>query len=346
MKKHNVIYLLGAGASAQKWIEIDNIKYPEIPEIPLADTFDKTIDYHLLYMFHDLFYTKTEFNDNYKNKLIGFSAFISKHNTIDEAMRKLYLNNETAVFNEYKNLIDLVFFLLESVRCNYDSRYAQFLLTLVNNKFQLPDNIKILSWNYDNQFEHAESDISYGNKGITLNTNNFHKINGSAKLYNKSDLLFMKRDCDDFENEKHVIGNNVTKLVHKTHSDIDFAWEESQPTSSKIHHSTRLTDFLNKCPKEDNVMVVIGYSFPYVNHEYDLQIINELNINKIYYQSKVDITNVLKDRFVSNGGVHKDFIFIADCDRFYLPNELFSNPSYGSKTYNEEITLNTEANNH
>lgn len=188
-KKTNVIYLLGAGASAQKWFKINNIKYPEIPEIPLANTFDKTIDNHLLGMFHNLFWKKKEFNDNYKNKLIEFSDFISKHNTIDESMRKLYLNHEITKFNQYKNLIDLVFYLIESVRCNYDSRYAQFLLTLVNNKFQLPDNIKILSWNYDNQFEHAESDISYGNKGRTLNTNNFHKINGSAKHYNKTDLL-------------------------------------------------------------------------------------------------------------------------------------------------------------
>jgi hypothetical protein len=331
-KKSNVTYLLGAGASAQKWNVKNGFEYPEIP---LAKTFNKSIDYSILNLFNSIFYKDSSFNDNYRKKLIKFSDFISKHNTIDESMRKLYLNNEITKFNQYKNMIDLVFYLLESVNCNYDSRYSQFLLTLVNNKFQLPDNVKILSWNYDNQFEHAERDVFNENNSITLNGWNYHKINGSATFCKKVDKI-----RDEF-----LIRNTIEEIENKSNSDIDFAWEENQPTSNKTHLSTRLTEFLNECPKEDNVMVVIGYSFPYVNHEYDLQIINGLNIKKIYYQSKEDITEVLKDRFVSNGGVHRDFIFIGDCERFYLPNELFTNPFYGSKTYNEEITLNAEANN-
>lgn len=313
----NVIYLLGAGASAQKTIKHDQGAFPAIP---LAHTFGKSIGLELNSLIFSLFSGEDElkirFKEFYINKFNEFEKFISKYNTIDEGMRFLYLNNENTKFNEYKNLIDLIFYLLESVKCNFDSRYPQFLLTLVNNKMQLKENIKILSWNYDNQFEHAENDVSYGNKGITLNKNNYHKINGTASFYTKSDAYSNKSDSDIT-----YVANKITSIYSGRSSSIDFAWEETPQNKTSIQ--TKLTEFLKKCPIDDNVLVVIGYSFPYVNHEYDLQIINGLKINKIYYQNKVDYTDVLKERFMTGSNYLEDIVYISDCERFYLPNELF-----------------------
>lgn len=313
----NVIYLLGAGASAQKVYNHGNGK---IPAIPLAHTFGKTIEFQIGSLISSLFYgeedVKIKFKEFYKNKLNEFGKFISKYNTIDEGMRFLYLNLDLLKLNEYKNLIDLIFYLLESVQLNYDSRYPQFLLTLVNNKMQLKENIKILSWNYDNQFEHAEKDICGGTSGFILNYNNFHKINGTSSFYSKSEALFTQNK-HDIENVAH----RIDEIFHQRNSSIDFAWEETPQNKTSIQ--TKLTKFIKKCPEDESVLVVIGYSFPYVNHEYDLQIIEGLKINKIYYQNKVDYTNVLKERFITGSNYLEDIVYISDCERFYLPNELF-----------------------
>ncbi|NQW43591.1 MAG: hypothetical protein HQ463_09195 [Bacteroidetes bacterium] len=47
-------------------------------------------------------------------------------------------------------------------------------------------------------------------------------------------------------------------------------------------------------------------------------------------------TDVLKERFVSDNNSLKDIKFISDCERFYLPNELFLNPMFNNRNVIEK----------
>ncbi|MDI1233466.1 MAG: hypothetical protein PSX81_04225 [bacterium] len=305
MSTPNIIYLLGAGASAQ------NKKYNNasknfhdklgITRMPLADNFSEIIDSK---------YISTEYYESiarvFKETTI-FSKFISQHNTIDEAMRKLYLNNESELFLKYKRIISLLFFYIESVGKYVDSRYSQFLLTLINNKFELNSNLSILSWNYDNQIEHAANFLKNDNNNdITINSNNYYKINGSAEI----------KPLTVNHNEEIKGVNEILESI----PEIIFAWEET-----KID---KLKNFLGASKFEnENILVAIGYSFPTVNHFYDLEIIKKLKIKKIYYQNKderiIETCENLQNRFK---GIFPEikFIPITDISRFYIPFEYYN----------------------
>ncbi len=302
----NVIYLLGAGASAL------NSRNANIP-MPLANQFQSTI----VRMKESFGYNKyiienSEFK-KYDMKFDMFSEYILNHNTIDEGMRKLYINGETPRFSEYKKLIQLIFYFVETIENYRDSRYIQFLLTAVNDNKKLPDSLKILSWNYDNQLEYAAKEIDLHFVDETLSELNYFKINALRESdylqYNNNpitDELKIKFIRDIVNNDKDI---------------IQFAWEKKE---SSIHRfrEQKMIEFINaiEVTKEDCV-VSIGYSFPYVNHAIDRVFFKKISPKKVYIQDINPIlANSLKERF---GLINTEFIPISNCDRFYIPNELY-----------------------
>ncbi len=76
--------------------------------------------------------------------------------------------------------------------------------------------------------------------------------------------------------------------------------------------------FQNHTSKNQSVLVVIGYSFPFVNHKYDYELLRRISPFKVYIQNpKFDI-NEIKNRFFL------ERVFpISNCDRFYIPNEMY-----------------------
>lgn len=314
--KYNIFYLLGAGASVMQ------DKYSKKACLPLANDFVEKME-------KLRFFSKDEISSKYpriteeilmiiNNRIIGLSDSItgfleeiSKFGTIDEAMRYYYLNNDIHQFNKHKQTISTIFYLFENIEQFRDPRYKQFLMTMIEDKnFTLPQNIKVLSWNYDNQFEHACFEIQdTSNKINILNKDNYIKINGSATFQPVQLNIVKEVSSNNFQSINECFDSFI-----KSENKIDFAWEEE----FKSKFNERL-DSVKRIKSENSktILVVIGYSFPFINHKYDLQILKALSPTKIYYQNIFDQTNILTERFIY------EFKFINDCNRFYIPNEMY-----------------------
>ena len=320
--KNQIFYLLGAGASVMQ------NKQTKKACLPLANDFvDKLykLRYEIKKNDNNIYTTNTgqiingiALKDVSINELINsFLDILSTADTIDEAMRYFYLNENKRHFIHFKKMISIIFYVFENIEQFRDPRYKQFLMTLLEGKdFKLPNNVKILSWNYDNQFEHACYEIQDKKKKIKkiLNEENFLKINGSAsfqKVISKigGDLTPIRENFNKF-----------TKMQNK----IDFAWEEEflSKFNSRVN---KVRDFKNE--KVKRTLVAIGYSFPYINHKYDFQIINTIMPSKIYIQNPfIENEEALKNSFLERFALktfQPEIEIIKDCSRFHIPNEMY-----------------------
>jgi len=80
------------------------------------------------------------------------------HASIDTFAKKLYIKNEQHNLLRLKATLSCYFLILQGLN-NVDQRYDTFFASITNKDENenviLPDNIKIISWNYDIQFEKA-----------------------------------------------------------------------------------------------------------------------------------------------------------------------------------------------
>jgi hypothetical protein len=75
--------------------------------------------------------------------------------------------------------------------------------------------------------------------------------------------------------------------------------------------------------KFTNVLVVIGYSFPFFNREIDRKIIKAMSkIHKVYFQSKEPDALVERFQAIIPGIKTEALKPITDVEQFLLPNEL------------------------
>lgn len=112
-----------------------------------------------------------------------------------------------------------------------------------------------------------------------------------------------------------------TKAVDDKSSGLSFAWEEE-------HRGFAYDEIVSMSLQETadtEILIVIGYSFPFFNREIDREIIrNMTQLKKVYFQAPDPDANILKERFLS---VREDIpdnnlITRFDVGQFLLPNEL------------------------
>jgi hypothetical protein len=290
-----VAYLLGAGASAE-CIPVVNGMAEDMPKIiqeldPYFPTGKNQSDpVHILRQDHFVPITK----------IFKHLSYICKtHFSIDTYAKKLYLKDK----GEFKQLkLDLcLYFTLRQLIKTPDKRYDNFFASIINERGKLPRKIKILSWNYDFQLESTFANFSDAtsigksnqmlgvispNSCSTASTLedrfNVIKFNGSAK--------FNLNDFDDFlitdsqtEDKQRLIHGAVAKYFELKESlsdlniDLKFAWEQENDTS--------LFDCINGDLSRIQVLVVIGYSFPFFNRQVDSLIFKKMpSLKKIYIQ--------------------------------------------------------------
>ena len=339
--KFNFVYLFGAGASAQNKNEDEvnkkarNLKksftMPTATNIKVAIneviTFLKSLENKYVFkdpekdIFKELFsdYNSSfSFNRRLIVNLIQLKGFITDYNTFDEGMRKLYLMRHIPKMNDLfelnKKLISLVFYILEfkaaqnfsSFKCYKDSRYSQFLLTIIDNNFQLPSNLTLLTWNYDNQFKIAELDFIENGMKSPFNEKNYIRLNGRSLFNNYMGVDMSETLLYDL------------KIIIEKKPTIKFAWEENnEDLLNQINYFKESID-----EKMETIIVVIGYSFPFVNHKFDYSLLDDLKISKIYYQNSSELHfNDFKNKFSSYLNNQGKFVHIKHCDSFYIPPE-------------------------
>jgi hypothetical protein len=286
--------------------------------------------------------------DLYKT-LKYFETEIHNHLSIDTYAKKLYLSGEKEQLRYYKFCLSL-FFTFEQVLVGPDSRYDAFFASVLGSRIDdFPEGLKILSWNYDFQFEIAYASylgvpsieqigaglpvVTASNVGRLENlASKFHiiKLNSSTEVWDtdKEGTEYFLNSRDYRLRRKFFIDDmKLTGLLFNSYKEnrdsttLSFAWEyqDSKGTQTVIDHAAFST-------KDTKTLVVIGYSFPLVNRLIDKMIVDNMDrLEKIYIQDPLAAQLIEK---VSHFCVHREdgrsvtLIPITDTSQFFLPYEL------------------------
>ena len=362
-----VVYLLGAGASrgtrdydgkSLSREEIENDNNHILTGIPLVNEIPQRLRYVINLL------SSTDF-PNHEDKIMRSNANggtfftdakkilikdlqwladeTARHATIDTFAKKLYLTSAHTQFDKVKKLLT-VFFIVEQYLNKADGRYDTFLANVLTENRRIPDDIAILTWNYDSQFEIAYREYNQGSIcypseiGVCSEYNTdegeienipskIFKLNGSAS-FRQFGSVGAKCDnsCQDIE---YLFIDKILEnyLKPSNNSMLSFAWDNNLKGTerSKWFHDT-----LTKELSGATTLVVIGYTFPYFNREVDRELFKKMfALEHIYIQDpnaallKNNILPVLSDVQKSVAKRLQDKITtITNCDQFYLPPEL------------------------
>ncbi len=319
----NITYLIGAGASFGTLPLVSNLP-AEL--LDFADSIPKM--------------SETEPPDQIEKKLqedfhwLGNEA--KKQASIDTLARQFSLNGQRNNLNKLKNILT-IFFYYKQV-CNYpNKRYDLFFSTLLDENLKMPENIKVVSWNYDLQFELTynnytcyndvqknQEQLCIINKGNNSSLDNkrfkLYKINGTAQFVAGNQILkfgYYYRDKEsmsytDFKKDLAKLYADVTQN-ELTKSSLSFAWE-----TEKFDQS------FQEIIKDTDVLIVIGYSFPYFNRKIDNHLlVNMDKLEKIYIQDtyydiiKAKVADIRMDMTGKIFGT-------PSLSEFYIPHDWFN----------------------
>jgi hypothetical protein len=333
----NITYLLGAGASAEV--------LPCIKDIPnRLNDFIGFISNHLTVSSEldgRTGKTKEELRQEFILELKDLLRKVQKHESIDTYAKKLYLTRSTKY--GIVKAITSCYFIYEQLQRDADYRYDSFLASVLHDELLLPSHIKILSWNYDFQFEKAFSqytghnNIEENQKYLRVVSNKFDndvddntfaliKINGTTEYrdkvnpYNPSPIF---KDLNSFENAKNDIASRLFWLYKESvyspaiENCLSFAWEKS------FNSKTLSTAF--RLIRKTDILIVIGYSFPFFNREIDRKLFEAMvDLKTIYVQDKYSpegIIEKLPSVFPTAREMPKP-IPIHQVKNFHLPAEI------------------------
>ena len=358
-----ITYLLGAGASANALPVVEGIK----------DRFQIFCDHFLKYM--TSYPLNSEILSQVALQQDKLCASIGNHYTVDTYAKKLFLQNPDLSNNSDYNLLTnylSAYFLYEQLKFDmadksnafisekinspvdnegvykdqstkilkdfdyrYDSLFASILEFDEQKKIKLPDNVNIISWNYDFQIEKAFMNFTGSNLNEAIRTLNIYgaqenpdynerkssiiKLNGTAAfIYNDS-------FGELFDFKEHQINKETFKIFEeillakrtKSKNAIRFAWENADI-------SKRAIKLAKDKISQSEIVVIIGYSFPYFNRNVDREIFSGFVPNpnrKVYIQSPASTIESTIKRFAAVTSFVTPEPF-TEVDQFLIPNEL------------------------
>lgn len=336
---NKIAYLFGAGASRNA--------LPIVNEIPsrlksLIDLLNsEKLQLSAEEKFTDIGLKKLESKNVYQKELVTDLKWLldesSKHASVDTFAKKLTIKREHKKLDRLKVALS-IFFIFEQTINQPDKRYDSFFASIHNELYDFPENIRILSWNYDYQFElsyleySGQSEISSIQTSLNINHKygdnhqrdkfGIYKLNGTTGLYSDNGwrqyMYATNLNVEIDINFINQIVRNYTAAIYlnNIYSNFSFAWENEQPEKSIVKMSVDAT-------KDTVALVVIGYSFPFFNRDIDRKIIGSMsNLKRVYFQAPD--AEILIERFKAikddiNG---IELIPKYDLEQFVLPNEL------------------------
>lgn len=313
----NITYLIGAGAS--------------VGCLPVVSNFPDT-----LRSFSEQLGGTTTQLQVFKKDLIWLSETASKQASIDTLARQLQLSGGKEELRNLKNLLS-IFFYYNQAAGNVDKRYDLFFASLLNDNLEMPDNINVISWNYDCQFEISYNNytrfndltknqwkLNIINKGEkkTQDKKGFKifKINGTAQFMNNGFRVlldyFQKNIKMNEFNQNTAAKYFEIKDDHANSSSLSFAWETSTFDTS-----------FHEAIKETEILVIIGYSFPYFNRKFDSRMLTSMSstLEKIYIQDLPASFPITKRKVKEILGYVRD-VEIQDTpsiSEFFIPHDFF-----------------------
>lgn len=290
-----VAYLIGAGASAG-CIPVVNDMESSIALL-LKDLHPLEAKFHNS-VFGDERRKHVQMAEYCKGVLKRLQAVCREYFSIDTYAKKLFLTDKIA-FEVLKKELCFYFTLMQIMRPR-DKRYDNFFASIINEYGKLPPRVKIISWNYDFQLElshtqfTAEKDLFTSRKLLNMvSPENYHdfndmlhqfsviKLNGSASFRTDDSIRYLGANLGQVSEE------NIAKLYEEFSSlmtvdaaistDLKFAWETTDLTSIFNVYQQELAKI--------EIVVVIGYSFPYFNRNVDMALFSVMqNLKKVYIQ--------------------------------------------------------------
>lgn len=263
----------------------------------------------------------------------------ARHSSVDTFAKKLFIKGETEELTKLKVILS-VFFILEQLRNKVDQRYDSFFAALLQNDRSLPNHLRILSWNYDLQFELAFSGYSdvfdikqpglYVShkffpryEKINKDTFGLYKLNGTTSLADRNGFDFYHYISSW---EQGLTSNNFSDILknfgtskyqpEKVNSNLSFAWEQEK------HEVNNITKAAEMAIIGTTVLVIIGYSYPFFNRETDRILVNAIAQTslKIYIQDLYPES--VKESFLSAWPAHlppPEFVYKKSVKQFFLP---------------------------
>lgn len=340
-----VVYLLGAGASFGT--RENGVGSPILTGLPIVREIEGELE-NMTNLLASIPLNDKELEES-KQNLIGdflkLKEACSDNATIDTYAKKLWLQGKKDEFAQVELLLT-VFFILEQIVHKPDKRYDTFYASVLQreveyfDKLKLPDDIRILSWNYDNQLEmvyreYLKKDYSEirdhlgiydakgdGQKELPLKQCAIIKLNGTANFFAEEDWLQYSDTKKIDENLLKNILKNYAECVYVGRCEgrlrLNFAWEEA-------FSKDLLENMIPKLVQDTTTLVVIGYSFPYFNRKIDRAIIEKMShLKNIYIQDKYPnriqqyITPVIPENRLAGIKI----VPLDDVEQFYLPPEL------------------------
>lgn len=318
----NITYLLGAGASFEALpiveqisdrlsVFADDFYVYNFEEIIKNGQQARIAEKHL-FRFNSLDEQKVEYEKikNFHRDIIWLKEESSNQTSIDAFAKKLYLQNSEEDLKKLKYILSCFFIYEQTFK--FDKRYDSFFASILESLSEIPSNLKVLSWNYDSQLEIAFSNFSNtsieksrdvlnifskGNKIDSSKTGlnsrfNVFKINGTTSIKNEENEnhdLIQDYTIDKTRLVSSFLEIYSSRTLFSSHEpNMSFAWEnfnEELKFYSNLRNSVENTD----------ILVVIGYSFPFFNRKIDKFILDSMdNLKKIYVQDPNNAEDIIE----------------------------------------------------
>lgn len=318
-----ITYLIGAGASAKA--------HPLIKKSEKGNGIASSLEQFINESYNDIINFNSPDGDGKRNELIDLVKGCKEFGTPDLFAKYLLEKGNDKSYLLLKKLLSSFFYTREYVKNIFDYRALAFLTTITQNK-KIPDCIKVISWNYDTQIEMAAQKLSpfktesnshvngftswpYINPALVSDENNLPfllHLNGIAGFrYSPSSFVESEKKIYDFTNLSDYEGF------------ISFAWEDKSNDQKNIFHEKRLS-IAEKMVDDTEILVVIGYSFPFFNRKIDEHIFRSMirKLRKIYFQDPYLNGQQLVGLFPLATNVRNNIIHIEQVDNYHIPYEL------------------------
>jgi hypothetical protein len=205
-----------------------------------------------------------------------------------------------------------------------------------------------LNWNYDFQIQlagevfvketftfdksgatvHSPSLVNYyPTLGHEMHVNNHSRnlmdismvhLNGIANLFYEMPTTYIQSTTTSDINE--IINREIYER-EKKHTLMTFAWENETMDSNLLRKRMEIATTIIK---DTDILIIVGYSFPFFNREVDKQIFEAIKISgklkKIIYQDPYKTGEFLRKQFNLSEDI--EIVHVAETDNYFVPNEL------------------------
>lgn len=338
-----ITYLLGAGASKEA--------LPIVRELPghLSKFYDE-MKQDKFRLSENSQFTKLKLNKSkgqiqreFYESIIWLIKEVEHHSSVDTFAKKLYTNRDHVSLLRLKAVLSF-YFIYSQIKVPTDKRYDHFIASIVDTEkaiYNLPPSVKVLTWNYDFQFEKAY--LEFMNKNSLkeaysylnlcpsefgfMNTDKFSllKLNGTTGFFsmnnsqysNPIDNLNCLPDLDLIEKLVEFYAA-IINYSNAYRSMLYFAWENDPVSNTTLNKAISQIE-------DTTVLVIIGYSFPPFNRLIDKKIIGSLSkLKKIYFQYPDNDIKSMIEHYKITGFNHDKVSIIpySNVSQFFIPPEL------------------------